>query len=167
MPIRQGGILASRASTWATPLTGNPGRHGPACAGHATTIAAARWRRAHRGLRRGTSSCEYRRRSRRFAVFGVWDMACSLSLVPLPASLAGGVGARPDHPISRHSDRGVPPRNTVWMIVPTNGDYVFSPILCLAQARDRPMGRNAEILFSELGSSDFLRCGDFNEIRPF
>jgi hypothetical protein len=34
-------------------------------------------------------------------------------------------------------------------------------------ARDRPMGRNAEILFSELGSSDFLRCGDFNEIRPF
>jgi len=26
----------------------------------------------------------------------------------------------------------VPPRNTVWMIVPTNGDYLFAPILCLA-----------------------------------
>ena len=33
---------------------------------------------------------------------------------------------------SRHSDRGVPPRNTVWIIVPTNGDYLFAPILCLA-----------------------------------
>jgi hypothetical protein len=28
------------------------------------------------------------------------DMACSLSLAPLPASLACGAGARPDHPIS-------------------------------------------------------------------
>ena len=28
--------------------------------GHATTFAAARWRHAHRGPRRGTSSCRYR-----------------------------------------------------------------------------------------------------------
>src|SRR5262245_23897024 len=27
-------------------------------------------------------------------------MACSSSLAPLPASLAGGAGARPDHPIT-------------------------------------------------------------------
>src|SRR5437899_6441603 len=36
--------------------------------GHATTFAAARWRRAHRGPRRGTSSCRYRCRSRRIAL---------------------------------------------------------------------------------------------------
>jgi hypothetical protein len=30
------------------------------------------------------------------------------------------------------ADRGVPPPNTVWMIVPTKGDYLFAPILCLA-----------------------------------
>src|SRR6476660_6350005 len=33
------------------------------------------------------------------AAFTVWDMACSLSWRPWPASIAGGAGARPDHPI--------------------------------------------------------------------
>jgi GntR family transcriptional repressor for pyruvate dehydrogenase complex len=32
----------------------------------------------------------------------VTDMACSLSLAPWLASIAGGAGARPDHPISSH-----------------------------------------------------------------
>src|SRR5262245_31376230 len=44
------------------------------------------------------------------AVWAVWDMACSLPLAPLasclwrpwPAFTAGGAGARPDHPISKH-----------------------------------------------------------------
>jgi len=30
------------------------------------------------------------------------DMACSFDRQPLPASLAGEAGARPDHSISRH-----------------------------------------------------------------
>src|SRR6266478_5271417 len=69
--------------------------------GHATTFAAARWRRAHRGPRRGTSSCRYRCRSRRsqYWVSETWRAPCLWR--PLPASLAGGAGARPDHPISR------------------------------------------------------------------
>jgi DNA repair protein RadD len=70
--------------------------------GHATTFAAARWRRAHRGPRRGTSSCRYRCRSRRsrYWVSETWRAPCLWR--PLPASLAGGAGARPDHPISGH-----------------------------------------------------------------
>src|SRR6267142_2460234 len=69
--------------------------------GHATTFAAARWRRAHRGPRRGTSSCRYRCRSRRsrYWLSETWRAPCLWR--PLPASLAGGAGARPDHPISR------------------------------------------------------------------
>src|SRR5882757_4107662 len=70
--------------------------------GHATTFAAARWRRAHRGPRRGASSCRDRCRLRRSRYWepetsrapGLWR--------PLPASLAGGAGARPDHPINGH-----------------------------------------------------------------
>src|SRR5258708_3368942 len=69
--------------------------------GHATTFAAARWRRAHRGPRRGTSSCRYRCRSRRsrYWVSETWRAPCLWC--PSPASLAGGAGARPDHPIRR------------------------------------------------------------------
>src|SRR5882724_7054316 len=72
--------------------------------GHATTFAAARWRRAHRGPRRGTSSCRYRCRSRRsrYWVSETWRAPCLWR--PLPASLAGGAGARPDHPINGHAD---------------------------------------------------------------
>src|ERR1700692_620826 len=83
MPIRQGGILARRASTWPAPPLG-----------HATTFAAARWRPAHRGPRRGTSSCRYRCRSRRsrYWVSETWRAPCLWR--PLPASLAGGAGAR-------------------------------------------------------------------------
>src|ERR1700730_11403856 len=46
--------------------------------GHATTFAAARWRRAHRGPRRGTSSCRYRCRSRpsRYWVSETWRAPC-------------------------------------------------------------------------------------------
>src|SRR5204862_7220997 len=37
------------------------------------------------------------------ALLRFWDMACSLSLEPLAKFVAGGAGARPDHPISgRH-----------------------------------------------------------------
>src|ERR1700675_942391 len=70
--------------------------------GHATIFAAARWRRAHCGPRRGTSSCRYRCRSRRsrYWVSETWRAPCLWC--PLPASLAGGAGARPDHPISCH-----------------------------------------------------------------
>jgi hypothetical protein len=35
------------------------------------------------------------------------------------------------HTPSRHSDRGVPPLNTVRAIVPAIGDYLFAPIFCL------------------------------------
>src|SRR6266702_5564720 len=68
--------------------------------GHATTFAAARWRRAHRGPRRGTRSCRYRCRSRRsqYWVSETWRAPCLWR--PLPASVAGGAGARPDHPIT-------------------------------------------------------------------
>ena len=67
---------------------------------HATIFAAARWRRAHRGPRRGTCSCRYRCRSRqsRYWVSETWRAPCLWR--PLPASLAGGAGARPDHPIN-------------------------------------------------------------------
>jgi hypothetical protein len=70
--------------------------------GHATTFAAAQWRRAHLGPRRGTSSCRYRCRSRpsRYWVSETWRAPCLWR--PLPASLAGGAGARPDHPINGH-----------------------------------------------------------------
>src|SRR3984893_3150204 len=46
--------------------------------GHATTFAAARWRRAHRVPRRGTSSCRYRCRSRpsRYWVSETWRAPC-------------------------------------------------------------------------------------------
>src|SRR6266536_2832319 len=37
------------------------------------------------------------------AILSLLGMACSLSWCPLPASLAGGAGARPDHPIKRHA----------------------------------------------------------------
>src|SRR6266536_5938358 len=68
--------------------------------GHATTFAAARWRRAYRGPRRGTSSCRYRCRLRRsqYWVSETWRAPCLWR--PLPASVAGGAGARPDHPIT-------------------------------------------------------------------
>src|SRR3981189_3070201 len=58
--------------------------------------------RAHRGPRRGMSSCRYRCRSRRsrYWVSETWRAPCLWR--PLPASLAGGAGARPDHPIRRH-----------------------------------------------------------------
>src|SRR6266481_2140044 len=68
--------------------------------GHATTFAAARWRRAHRGPRRGTSSCRYQCRSRRLRYWLSETWRAPRLWRPLPASLAGGAGARPDHRIS-------------------------------------------------------------------
>jgi hypothetical protein len=37
----------------------------------------------------------------------LWDMGCSLSLAPLARFVAGGAGARPDHPISSHVSTGL------------------------------------------------------------
>jgi len=51
--------------------------------GFATTSAAARCHRDHRGLRCGTSSCQDRYQPTAIAVLNVWDMACSLSSAPL------------------------------------------------------------------------------------
>jgi hypothetical protein len=68
--------------------------------GHATTFAAARWRRAHRGPRLGTSSCidaDYGDR-------GIGYLGHGVLLVfgaPSQHSIAGRAGAGPDHPISR------------------------------------------------------------------
>src|SRR5882762_8109226 len=89
--------------------------------GHATTFAAARWRHAHRGPRRGTSSCRYRCRSRRsrYWLSETWRAPCLWR--PLPASLAGGAGARPDHPISGLSPSG-------WLTA-TAGPFSASPDL--------------------------------------
>ena len=85
MPIRQGGILANRASTWPRdPLL--PQRDGAArIVAHDVERVLADIDADHgdRGigcLRHGV-----------LLVFGA----------PLPASLAGGAGTRPDHPISR------------------------------------------------------------------
>src|SRR3954466_11502150 len=69
--------------------------------GYATTSDAARSRRGHHGLQRGTSSCRYRCQSRRWRcrLFETWPAPCLRGR--LPALIAGGAGARPDHSISR------------------------------------------------------------------
>src|SRR5262249_49159707 len=68
--------------------------------GRATTSAAARSRHADPDPRCETSFCRYRYRSRRFQNW-IWLTWRTPRLwCPLPASLAGGAGARPDHPIS-------------------------------------------------------------------
>jgi hypothetical protein len=66
----------------------------------ATISAAARWHRAHQVQRRGTNSCRYRCRQK-----SDWSLGCVwhsglLLWCPAQASLAGGAGARPDHPIN-------------------------------------------------------------------
>src|SRR5215510_10449955 len=72
--------------------------------GRATTSAAARSRHADPDPRCETSFCRYRYRSRRFQNW-IWLTWRTPRLwCPLPASLAGGAGARPDHPISGHRD---------------------------------------------------------------
>ncbi len=95
----QPGIVTKRCEFAAQVMCADAGFH--ADQARRTTFAAARWRRAHRGPRRGTSSCRYRCRSRRsrYWVSETWRAPCLWC--PLPASLAGGAGARPDHPISR------------------------------------------------------------------
>src|SRR6266478_6245615 len=84
MPIRQGGILASRASTWPRrPLL-------PQHDGAARIVA--------HDVERVLADID--------ADHGDRDIGClrhGVLLVfgaPCPASLAGGAGARPDHPIS-------------------------------------------------------------------
>src|SRR5450631_2512148 len=81
IPIRQGGILASRASTW-------PRDH--FC--RSTMAPRASW---------PTTWNEFLPISMpitAIAVLGVWDMACSLSLVaPGQLKTLAGAGARPDH----------------------------------------------------------------------
>jgi hypothetical protein len=89
-------------ATSTVPSVSNDARTKSACqTGHwSSRVAAARWRRAHRGPR-GTSSCRYRCRSRRsrYWMSETWR-APRLSRT-LSASFAVGAGARPDHPISR------------------------------------------------------------------
>ena len=46
-------------------------------------------------------------------------MACSLSWRPLPASIAGGAGARPDHPINGHRGTAVPDPFIPWSLSPS------------------------------------------------
>src|SRR5262250_1405636 len=84
MPIKHGGMLASRASTW---------------------LRDHFWRKtiAPRSSR-PTMWNEYLPISipiTAIADLRLSDMACSCLSRPLPASNAGEAGARPDHPISR------------------------------------------------------------------
>src|SRR6202142_781798 len=83
MPIRQGGILASRASTW-------PRDH--FC--RSTIAPRASWPTTWNEFL--PISCRSRRS--RYWVSETWRAPCLWR--PLPASLAGGAGARPDHPIN-------------------------------------------------------------------
>src|SRR5512140_1518526 len=52
------------------------------------------------------------------AVCAVAGMVCSLSGRPLPASIAGGAGARPDHPIKRLRMAPVTDRTSCYMAIP-------------------------------------------------
>src|SRR5579872_2957384 len=66
--------------------------------------AESRSHHADRALRRGMSSCQYRCRSRRLRsrwIAETWRAPCLRC--PGPASVTGGAGARPDHPISRYT----------------------------------------------------------------
>jgi hypothetical protein len=66
--------------------------------GRATTSDAVRLRRAGPGRPHGTSFCRYRcqRRKSTYSFAGTWRAPRLWR--PLPASIAGGAGARPDHP---------------------------------------------------------------------
>jgi hypothetical protein len=73
---------------------------------HATISVEAPSHPADRVPRRGTSSCQYRRRSQRLRSRWIaerWRAPCLRC--PGPASVTGGAGARPDHPISGHHRR--------------------------------------------------------------
>src|SRR6266403_4806858 len=99
MPIRQGGILASRASTW-------PRDH--FC--RSTMAPRASW---------PTTWNEFLPISMpitAIAVLGVWDMACSLSLAPHPSilSLVGQEHGRtiPLAEVAPFDERSVVSQNT-------------------------------------------------------
>src|SRR5450631_1865194 len=97
--------------------------------GHATTFAAARWRRAHRGPRRGTSSCRYQCRSRRLRYRVSETSRAPCLWRPLPASLADGAGARPDHPINGHCRCGLSLRSpTIFCYDPCRTDVNSLPL---------------------------------------
>ncbi len=81
--------------------------------GHATTFAAARWRRAHRGPRRGTSSCRYRCRSRRLRYWVSGGHGVLLVLAPLASlSLAGREHGRTIPLADRHPPVGAFPAHS-------------------------------------------------------
>src|SRR5215467_6142669 len=83
MPIRHDGILAKRASTW---------------------LRDHFWRNTMPPRSsKPTTWNEFLPISIPITVIvllSLWDMGCSLSLAPLARFVAGGAGARPDHPIS-------------------------------------------------------------------
>src|SRR6516225_2095384 len=85
MPIRHAGILAKRTSTW---------------------LRDHFWRNTMPPrTSKPTTWNEFLPISIPITVIvllSLWDMGCSLSLAPLARFVAGGAGARPDHPISGH-----------------------------------------------------------------
>src|SRR6516164_10166677 len=86
MPIRHAGILAKRTSTW---------------------LRDHFWRNTMPPrTSKPTTWNEFLPISIPITVIvllSLWDMGCSLSLAPLARFVAGGAGARPDHPISGNS----------------------------------------------------------------
>src|SRR6516165_7209314 len=82
MPIRHAGILAKRTSTW---------------------LRDHFWRNTMPPrTSKPTTWNEFLPISIPITVIvllSLWDMGCSLSLAPLARFVAGGAGARPDHPI--------------------------------------------------------------------
>src|SRR6516164_11659030 len=85
MPIRHGGILASRASTW-------PRDHFCRSTIAPRSSSPTTWNEFLPISMPITAT----------SLLRFWDMACSLSLEPLARFVTGGAGARPDHPISGH-----------------------------------------------------------------
>ena len=115
----QSGIVTKRLNPATEMMCADAGRSGTvACwravfpPGHATTSAAARLHRVDRGPQRETSSSRYRCRLRRWRLELSWAWRAPCLWCPFPASITGGAGARPDHPISGHSPFGSldPPR---------------------------------------------------------
>src|SRR5262249_39426350 len=83
MPIRHGGILAKRASTWLRDhfwrSTMLPRQSKPTTWNEFLPISIP---------------------ITLIVLLRLWDMGCSLSLAPLARFVAGGAAARPDHPIT-------------------------------------------------------------------
>src|SRR6478736_9675423 len=97
MPIRQGGVLASRASTW-------PRDH------FCRSTMAPR-------LSRPMTWKEFLPISMpatAIAVLSFEDIAGSLSLAPLASVTAGGAGARPDHSITGLRDAWLRCKNAAY-----------------------------------------------------